>query len=419
MHGKLLLRCLAPLLLFAVAALPAQAKGLEGLKIGVVNVNEALNQSAAGERSKSILLASKSQLENELKAKEADLKKKHDDLQNNIMLTKEARQAKEQALRDQENQLRKDVQDAQRELQDKERKLTQSIYIELRTVIGQIAQEEHYDLVIDAQGLIKSGIISRISRGLTVGLSNHTIREPLATLFYNVVYTVPWQQHAVERVRDLFSRTFNYSLEHKSCDYGIDVSRFMETDPVKENTIVFFHGTTWDSKKWPVQYWQKLARIAESHGMKIKLSWGNQEELARAQKIASSAANVEILNDMSLTDIAITLVRSRAVVAVDTGLAHLAAALGVPVVSIYGSSDPELTGTYGRGQLHLKSSLSCSPCLNKTCQYNGKQRIESLDNQEFSVIPACYGDNPPDLVWDKVQDLMEGGRGSLDGLFYS
>ena len=71
-------------------------------------------------------------------------------------------------------------------------------------------QERHYDLVIDAQGLIKSGVISRISRGLTVGLNDPTIKEPLATLFYNILYLVPWEQHAVSRVRELFSRAFNY-----------------------------------------------------------------------------------------------------------------------------------------------------------------------------------------------------------------
>ena len=71
-------------------------------------------------------------------------------------------------------------------------------------------KREHYDLVIDAQGLIKSGIISRLSRGLTVGLSDSTVREPLATLFYNKVYSVPKTEHAVDRVRQLFSRALQY-----------------------------------------------------------------------------------------------------------------------------------------------------------------------------------------------------------------
>lgn len=149
MRRKLFCPLLLAIALALLPALPAPAKGLEGLKIGVVNINEALNRSASGERSKGILLASKSQLESELKSREDELKKKHDELQNNIMLTKEAREARERELRDQERQLRKDVQDAQRELQDKERKLTESIFIELRTVIEAIAKEEQYDLIME------------------------------------------------------------------------------------------------------------------------------------------------------------------------------------------------------------------------------------------------------------------------------
>src|SRR5690606_4820447 len=136
-------------------------------------------------------------------------------------------------------------------------------------------QSEHYDLVIDAQGLIKSGVISRISRGLTVGLSTHTIREPLATLFYNVVYTVPWQQHAVGRVRGLFSRPCNYSLDYRCRGSGIDVARSREGQAEPEDALGCFRGTTWESKKWPEAYWQELARLAGGHGMKVKLPWGN------------------------------------------------------------------------------------------------------------------------------------------------
>ena len=281
-------------------------------------------------------------------------------------------------------------------------------------------QEHHYDLVIDAQGLIKSGIISRISKGLTVGLSNRTIREPMATLFYNVVYTVPWQQHAVERIRDLFSRTFNYTVDYKTCDYGIDANRFMRSAsaPAGEKYLVFFHGTTWPTKLWPNQYWQKLAQLAARDGYRVKLLWGNPEELQRAQAIAKAANTVDILGQQSLTDIARLLVGCQGVVAVDTGLGHLAAALSVPVISLYGSSNAELTGTYGRRQLHLQSQLECAPCLQKNCSYKGEILMDEFDGKKFSVKPACFRSNPPELVWDKFRFLLAGGLGSLDGLFY-
>ena len=152
MYGLPLRRVVLPLLAALCAALlaaPLQAKGLEGLKIGVVNVNQAMNQSAAGERSKNILLASKGQLETELKAKEDDIKKKRQELDNNMMLTKDARDKREAELQAQERQLRQDVQTAQRDLQERERKLTESIFIELRTVIDAIGKEQKYDLILE------------------------------------------------------------------------------------------------------------------------------------------------------------------------------------------------------------------------------------------------------------------------------
>ncbi len=150
MTEKRILRGLLALALLALlGVLPAQAAGLEGLKIGVVDINSALNRSSAGARSKNILLSSKTQLENELKAKEEELKEMREDLQNNLMLTEAARKEKEDELRKRQQSLRREVQAAQRELQAKERKLTESIFIELRTVIAELAREKAYDLVLE------------------------------------------------------------------------------------------------------------------------------------------------------------------------------------------------------------------------------------------------------------------------------
>jgi heptosyltransferase-1 len=282
--------------------------------------------------------------------------------------------------------------------------------------------QEHYDLVIDAQGLLKSGLISRIARGLTVGLSNRTIREPAATLFYNVAYAVPWQQHAVERIRDLFSRTFNYALDYHTCDYGLDPRKFVdqhkETPLGRDKYLMFFHGTTWDTKLWPVEYWQELTRIANADGYGVKLLWGNTEERDRAHAIAAVGTQVEILDQKNLTEIAGYLVRSAGVVSVDTGLAHLATALSLPVVSLYGASDPALTGTYGRRQLHMKATLPCAPCRERTCNYKGAMLEDEINGSRFNVSPPCFRAHPPSLVWRNLQALMAGGPGSLDGLFY-
>jgi heptosyltransferase-1 len=127
---------------------------------------------------------------------------------------------------------------------------------------------------------------------------------------------------------------------------------------------------------------------------------------------------VDVLDRMGLSDVARVMANSAGVVTVDTGLGHLAAALSLPTVALYGASNPELTGTYGHHQLHLRGRIECSPCLKKHCLYQGKPRSDSFEGQDFVVKPACYRDHPPELVWEKLVALMGGGRGTLDGLFY-
>jgi len=143
----LLTALVAATALYAPTALRAQEG--QPVKIGVVRMNEALNQSVAGQRSKKLLMAAKTQKEQELKAKEEELKRLNEQLQNNIMLSEEARGQKQQELKERQQQLRRAVQEAQKELQQQERRLTQSIFSELSTVVDIIAKERNFDFVLE------------------------------------------------------------------------------------------------------------------------------------------------------------------------------------------------------------------------------------------------------------------------------
>lgn len=271
-------------------------------------------------------------------------------------------------------------------------------------------QREHYDLVIDAQGLIKSGIISRLSKGLTIGLSDSTIKEPLATLFYNKVFSVPREAHAVQRVRELFSRALNYSLSEEQLseiDYGLDLERIgILPGHVSSGVLLFLHGTTWASKHWPVPFWRELARLAVAAGYSVRLPWGNETERARALAIADGMAAVSVLERQSLAGMAKQIAQADGVVAVDTGLGHLAAALATPAVSLYGPTNPGLSGTFGRQQAQLSSSLPCAPCMSKTCHYQGAEQLITLGDASLVVSPPCFSSHPPAQVFSVLQQLM-------------
>ncbi|MCP4043020.1 MAG: lipopolysaccharide heptosyltransferase I [Gammaproteobacteria bacterium] len=256
-------------------------------------------------------------------------------------------------------------------------------------------REKSYDLVIDAQGLIKSAFITRTARGVRCGLDKQSAREPLAALAYQRKFSIPFGQHAIARVRRLFGAAFGYPVEDSVPDYGI-ASCFQATVNSGKPYLVFLHGTTWKTKHWPDAYWLELADLVTRNGLTVKIPWGSVKERERAEGIATSVRGVEVLPSLDLGELGQVLHSATGIVGVDTGLVHLAAALGVPSVTVYGATNPGLTGTVGESQFHLQAEFSCSPCLLRSCSYSGSGR----------TIPACYASVPPALVWERLASAL-------------
>jgi len=270
-------------------------------------------------------------------------------------------------------------------------------HLAVRAFLHDLRQNQ-YDFIIDAQGLIKSALIAGMAKGLRCGLDKKSAREFLAALFYQQKISVDKNQHAVTRVRELFAKILNYSLPASQADYGIDRSTFLSKSN-EQNYCVFLHGTTWQSKHWPDMYWKKLAKIAGENQLNVKLTWGNAEERVRAEEIAKENPHVEILSHLSLFDIAKVLANAKAVIAVDTGFCHLAAALSVPTVSLYGPTHPVLSGAMGESQIHLAAQYpSCAPCLSRQCFWKGE--LLTLNGEK--IQPACLATLTPERVWNEL-----------------
>ncbi|WP_028241556.1 lipopolysaccharide heptosyltransferase I [Stutzerimonas azotifigens] len=213
-----------------------------------------------------------------------------------------------------------------------------------------------YDLAIDAQGLLKSAWLTRYVKAPVAGLDRHSAREPLASCFYDRRYPVPVEQHALERVRQLFAQALGYSLDGAPpADYGLDRRR-LAGGSAAQPYLLFLHGTTWPSKHWPEEHWRALAEQVTAAGWALRLPWGNAAERARAERIAEGLPDADVLPRLNLAGVAAQIAGARACVAVDTGLGHLAAALGVPSISLYGPTRPGRVGAYGPSQVHLCAS---------------------------------------------------------------
>ncbi|MGF6592255.1 lipopolysaccharide heptosyltransferase I [Pseudomonas sp. 2835] len=264
-------------------------------------------------------------------------------------------------------------------------------------------RERKYDLVIDAQGLVKSAWLTRYVKAPVAGMDRYSAREGLSSRFYDRRLSVERGQHAVERVRQLFALALGYNLPAGLGDYGLDLNRLQL--PPAAPFVVFLHGTTWATKHWPEAYWRQLAERLGQQGLQVRLPWGNPAEQARAERIAKGLGNCQVLPKLNLVGVARVLAAAKACIAVDTGLGHLAAALDVPTLSLFGPTNPGLTGAYGKSQVHIASDFACAPCLQKKCTY----KPSADDQRRFDLKrewPLCFTRLNPERVASQLRALL-------------
>ena len=316
-----------------------------------------------------------------------------------------------------------------------------------------------YDGVIDAQGLIKSACLTRAIHHRKeldiVGYDKMSAREPMASMFYSRKVAVEKEQHAVERTRQLFALAFNYPVLEGQGDYGLvskappliptvdrDLKQkslvqpsegvsstvpFQVKSPAENQSVLqkieespgfeslsyeqqrakmlevepyalFLHGTTWSNKHWPDSYWIALAHKITHQGTPIRLLWGSEQEKQRAEMIQEVSPLIKVMPRLDLNGAAQVVANAKFIVAVDTGLSHIAAAFNVPTVSLYGPTSPGLTGSYGDSQIHLSTDFECAPCLKRQCFYDGPVDLED----QHRVEPPCFSKVDPNRVWSVI-----------------
>ena len=210
--------------------------------------------------------------------------------------------------------------------------------------LRQTLRDARYDLVIDAQGLLKSAVVAKLAGAPIAGFDRASAREPSAALFYNQRHAVSRDLHAIERTRRLFGLISGYQPDLATLDSGIVAP---VGDPLAQNTAFLLHGTSREDKKWPVENWIETARLLAGKGITPVTTWSNEREKAAAEAIASAVPETVIVPKSSLTEIAALIGRSVLVIGADTGLTHLASAFGLPTVAIFLTTQPGLTGPLG------------------------------------------------------------------------
>lgn len=212
----------------------------------------------------------------------------------------------------------------------------------------QSLQQEEYDAVIDSQGLMKSALLGTMARGKISGYDRHSIREPMASLFYQHTFSVSKQRHAITRNRLLLAHALGYTIESLPLDHGIANTRFLgPADKLPQPYIVALHGTSRVDKEWPESHWLTLTATLARQGIHTLLPWGNPRERERAERLAQANDSVQVLPRSRLGELAAIMQGASGVIGMDTGLMHIAAALDKPALALYPVTAPELTGIQG------------------------------------------------------------------------
>ena len=216
----------------------------------------------------------------------------------------------------------------------------------------------HFDNIVDTQGLLRSALIARVARGRRHGYDSSSIREPLASAFYDKRYRVSRDLHAVERNRILTGLALGYSPQGAP-DFGLDRKRFSGTHP---HYGLLLHATARAEKFWPEAHWVSLGKSL-NRSSELRLLWGTDVERARSERIAAAVPGARVEERKPLDQVAALIAGAQFVVGVDTGLLHLAAALGVPLVAIFTGSEPGLTGPVGSGPIAVLGADGAPPTV--------------------------------------------------------
>lgn len=234
---------------------------------------------------------------------------------------------------------------------------------------------EKYDMIIDAQSNIKSALFALLAKGPHLGLDRTSVREFGAHFFYRKTISIDRNQNHTLRMRELLAKFLNYPLPPSPYNYGIPSSYLEKVDiPLPSRFIFLTVIASMQYKLWPEENWEKIIRFLLQQGFDIVMPWWSQAEKERVTRLQNNHPKVHLLPPLNLKQKAYVLSQAKGAVSLDTGLAHMAVALNIPNICLYGPNDARFCGTMGANQQHLTAtSPDCVPCNKSRCRFIEEQ----------------------------------------------
>jgi len=243
--------------------------------------------------------------------------------------------------------------------------------------------KNQYDIVIDAQGLIKSAIVAKIVGekkvgSKIVGFDKDSTREGIASWFYNETVNIAYDKNVIDRNCTLISKSLDISISKEDI---LNKEPFLYSEKIDNdsgNNILFVVGASKENKMYPKELFLEIANNLQDE--KIEVVWASEEENKIAHYLEQNGSNICMCEKMNLDKLKLKIQSSKLLIGADTGPTHMAWALNIPSITIFGPT-PAYRNTY-------KTSI------NKTIKSNTKVDPLKLDYNDYSINKI----NPQDIA---------------------
>ena len=234
--------------------------------------------------------------------------------------------------------------------------------------------KNQYDIVIDAQGLIKSAIVAKIVGekkvgSKIVGFDKDSTREGIASWFYNETVNIAYDKNVIDRNCTLISKSLDISISKEDI---LNKEPFLYSEKIDNdsgNNILFVVGASKENKMYPKELFLEIANNLQYE--KIEVVWASEEENKIAHYLEQNGSNICMCEKMNLDKLKLKIQSSKLLIGADTGPTHMAWALNIPSITIFGPT-PAYRNTY-------------ETSINKTIKSNTKVDPLKLDYNDYSI----------------------------------
>lgn len=255
-------------------------------------------------------------------------------------------------------------------------------------------RQKKYDLVLDFQGLFRSAVFAYwAAHGATIRGFAHP-REPISALFYDEKVETP-PCHTVERYVNMLKLPIGLQWDRsqpalpENPQYLAALTE--KTGPLPSQLIALIPGARWQSKTFPPELFAEVANTIAGHAPETAFCVvGGACDIPLEEKISGLLKpEVKLLRTAgktSLVEMMELLRHCTAAISNDSGPAHAAAALNIPVFSLFGSTDPDKTAPYSPGGRVYQRDLPCCKCLKRICPLTAEEKMQchKLDPEEIA-----------------------------------